>query len=129
MNSYSSQMPVSLSCALESISETYCQADDSFALINLESQTTALRNCLLHFGRGWTSMGRRFSGTTSRWLEHVKNGIPPADPNKPQNKSMLKGKVLAVESTNLDVIGAINQTIEFYKRCCRPNHQNVTFKT
>lgn len=107
------ELPISLSCGLESMSELYCDADDSFQLIQLAANSyddSAHPNPMF---MGLDLVGRRFPVLTT-WLNEVKNGVAPSDPTQASQQSTVVGELASVESMNLTVTGQVNQAVQFY---------------
>jgi hypothetical protein len=117
------ELPIALSCGLESMSELYCGADDSYSLIQLAANSYDSSAHPAVMFRGLDLLGRRFPVLTA-WLQEVENGVPPANPTQAGQQEAVEQELEQVEVTDLAVTGAINQAVQFYNAS---NGTNISF--
>jgi hypothetical protein len=97
-----------LPCALESMTEFYCAAQDSQNLVNLQAASYTSGARPNELWKGLDLLGRRMPSLT-RWLDKVRNGVPPQDPTQAARQNAARRKLEAVDTIQRSVVGVINE--------------------
>ncbi len=114
-NLHSAQMPIALSCGLESMTELYCNANDAFELLELQSKSYSSPGANpAPIWRGLDLLGRRLP-VLNQWLLSVKNGVTPTDPTEANRQNAVWKKVQQLENITRVIHGNISQSQKFYE--------------
>lgn len=110
---YSAQMPSALTCGLESMTNLYCQAGDAFKLLELQTKKIDSTKPVHPV---WSNIDvlKRQLPMLENWLQKVRNGVVPGDPNEANRQNAIWQKVHFVESMNRYVQGVLNYQEQLY---------------
>lgn len=128
-NLHAAAMPTALTCGLESMTELFCDAEDSFALLELKRDS-------LHNGTGHTApiwkgidlLSNRMP-VLNDWLTKVKNGIAPTDPGLANKQNQILDKMNAVDKTQNSVFASLSDDKQSYLSSPPEQKDNVMIKT
>lgn len=128
-NLHAAAMPTALTCGLESMTELFCDAEDSFALLELKRDS-------LHDGTGHTDpiwkgidlLSNRMP-VLNDWLTKVKNGIAPTDPGLANKQNQILDKMNAVDKTQNSVFASLSDDKQSYLSSPPEQKDNVMIKT
>ncbi|MCC7440235.1 MAG: hypothetical protein IT285_01295 [Bdellovibrionales bacterium] len=108
------RMSLALTCGMESLTELHCQADDAFALLELQASSYSAPGSESNpLWQGMDLLGRRLPALNA-WLLSLKNGVRPSDPFEAERQKRVLRKMLAVDMMDLSVVGLLNQQKRIY---------------
>jgi hypothetical protein len=101
------QMPDAISCALESMTESYCGANDSFTLLDLARSNRLKNYAATPLWRGIDIQSRQLPSLLN-WLGQIENEVPPQDSYQASRQGAVLNEILQVQQQNLNTVAAIN---------------------
>ncbi len=107
----SSQMPDSLECALESMTESYCNADDSYTLLDLARKNRLPNYSSTPLWKGIDILSRQMPSLL-QWLSQIQNEVPPQDSFQASKQNSVFQEIFEVQEQNLNSIAAINNALD-----------------
>ena len=107
------EMPDALNCALESMSDSYCAADDSYSLLELVRENRDANYIASPLWKGIDILGRQLPGLVA-WLNQIQNGVPPQDSFQASKQTNVLSEVFQVKVGDLQAVSAINNSIAQY---------------
>lgn len=112
---HSAKIPLALTCGLESLTDLYCQANDSFELLQFQAERYPGENLPPEsIWAGLDILGRRLPILTS-WLQNVRTGVVPSDPTEAQRQIYIWTKYNRLDTENLKVMGNLNYAKQLYE--------------
>lgn len=116
---YASQVPTALTCGLESMTSLYCQADDAFSLLQLQSRKPDPTKPLHPV---WADLDviKRQLPNLDLWLQKVRNGVTPSNPTEAQRQNEIWQKVQGLENLNRTLLGFLNYRSQLYENESSP---------
>lgn len=128
-NLHAAAMPTALTCGLESMTELFCDAEDSFALLELKRDS-------LHNGTGHTDpiwkgidlLSNRMP-VLNEWLTKVKNGIAPTDSGLADKQNRILDKMNVVDKTQNSVFASLSDDKQSFDSSSPDQKYNVLIKT
>ncbi len=110
-NAQSNEMRDSLSCALESMTESYCTMDDAYTLLDLARDNRLANYSATPLWRGLDILNRQLPSLL-QWLSQVQNEVPPQDSGQANKQNSVFQEIFEVQEQNLISIAAINNALD-----------------
>jgi len=107
----SSQMPDALECALESMTDSYCSAQDSAALLDLARRNRIADYSATPLWKGIDILSRQLPALL-QWLGQIQNEVPPQDAYQASKQNSVFQEIFEVQEQNLNSIATINNAID-----------------
>jgi hypothetical protein len=110
-NAQSNEMRDSLSCALESMTESYCTMDDAYTLLDLARDNRLANYSATPLWRGLDILNRQLPSLL-QWLSQVQNEVPPQDSGQANKQNGVFQEIFEVQEQNLISMAAINNALD-----------------
>ncbi|RME17311.1 MAG: hypothetical protein D6797_02785 [Bdellovibrio sp.] len=105
---YASQMPQAIGCALESMTNFYCQAADAAQMVNIQAKSYQPGERPQNFWRGIDLLTRQLP-VFNNWLLKVRAGVKPQRSVDAYQQKRVLEKRLKLDTRDLQVQGRINE--------------------
>ena len=107
------RMPVALRCALESMTEYYCKAEDSFSLIELAKENDEGSDSAPIF-KG-LDLATRYLPSLISWLNKVEQGVVSEDSFQAEKRNAIDAKRNSLNQLLRTIDGTINEALKSYR--------------
>jgi len=119
------EMPDSLNCALESMTELYCQATDSYTLLDLARRNRLVRYEASPLWKGIDVIDRQLPSLL-QWLNEIQNEVPPQDLYQAEKQSAVLKEFYLLNKQSKFAQARINDGLEQARVAGSPDaKQNV----
>lgn len=117
---YSAQMPLALKCGLESMTELYCNASDSFELLRFQVENAA--SDARPASDAWLGLDLigRHMRPLNQWLLKIRNGNEPFETTDAERQNRIWRKYNALDIYRRDITAVINEDAQNYSRLTDP---------
>lgn len=120
-------MPDALNCALESLTDSYCNVRDSLILTKLANANKNPNFTEMPLYQGIDILGHQLPSLIA-WLQKIENGVPPQNAAQAIIQVGAINEELTVEESNISAIAGINTAIAQYNSyAANPNAANQEF--
>ncbi|MCM2281659.1 MAG: hypothetical protein NDI61_07415 [Bdellovibrionaceae bacterium] len=124
----SPRMQTALTCSLESISDLYCNAEDSYEFLQFALRSYGQRSSVSGVWKGMDLLGRRVP-TLNRWLLKASSGVDPSDRYAADRLNAVWTRQSKLrEITNL-VVGELNETERLLEGVINPIEIDLRLKS
>jgi hypothetical protein len=114
---YDSQMPQAMTCGLESMTQFYCQAEDTSEIVMRQagSYPPPPDTTPTNFWKGLDIISRRLP-VLNKWLLTARSGLAPQNSSDSRRVREIRAKRSALDLVDVEIVGNLNEAKRLIER-------------